>query len=317
YSAPIVPLLIIAAIIGAERIGRRWLRWLPRGIPVVVALSFALTQSYSAGALPFTADFAAYTVTPHQQKLAGLAARIPPEARLSAQSDLYPHVSARANAYLFPTVGDADYLLLDVSGQTYPASPADYAQTVKQILNETPVSIVEADDGYLLLARGAALRPTPGAGVPRLPETFFSFLRADPSSIQQPLHVRFGDSLELLGYNLEIVPPRAVPAPAVRLRTYWRALRPPVENARFVFHVYAPTGYEAYAQADSPAELWYPTSRWSVGETVVVAQRALQVAHGGRVGVSVEWGDGQEVIPQGVDGNAEIAGTTLMLVTVR
>ena len=95
-----------------------------------------------------------------------MVAQIPSGAALSVQSDLYPHVPERANLYLFPTVSDADYILVDVTGQTYPIQPGEYADTVKRLLYESPAGLLAADDGYLLLARSEG-QQTP------LPDAFF------------------------------------------------------------------------------------------------------------------------------------------------
>lgn len=290
YSAPIVPCLVIATIFGAKRVGDWKLEvggWrLGFGIwpATLIALLFALFQCYRAGQLPLTQDFAPFNVTAHHARLASIAARIPPTAKVSAQSDLYPHVPGRADLYLFPTISDADYILLDVSGQTYPIGSNEYPVFVKQIVNEAPVGILVAEDGYLLLARDE------GANI-ELPDQFFAFVRGDVNAITHPLRVRFGDSLELLGYDVEWLAPRNVPMPALTVRTYWRALQPIADNWRLVYSFYAPAGYRGYRVAGSPTEAWYPTSRWKLNEVIVVEQRGVQVSRGGRIGISVEGGE--------------------------
>ncbi|MEP7199080.1 MAG: hypothetical protein ABI874_04600, partial [Chloroflexota bacterium] len=40
-----------------------------------------------------------------------------------------------------------------------------------------------------------------------------------------------------------------------------------------------------------PTERWYPTTRWAVGETIVVEQRGVQAPRGTRIGMRVERGD--------------------------
>ncbi len=312
YSAPIVPFLVIAAIVGVQRM-TNWLRRIldfrfPRkrsdwrrktsnrcalynvpqsillAVPTLIALVFAAYQYHRAGQTPFTQDFTPYGVTAHDQKLSGVATRIPSHAKLSAQSDLYPHLSQRAAIYLFPTISDADYIALDVTGETYPVEPIEYARRVQQIINETPVGIVVADDGYLVLSKSE------GKSAP-LPEQFFSFTRADERNIQYRRQVRFGDSLEWLGYDFEILTPRQVPSPAANIRTFWRALRRITDEFHFVFHFYAANGQLIYTKTGSPTELWYPTQRWRIGETIGVEQRGVRVARNGKIGVSVEHGD--------------------------
>ncbi len=320
YSAPIVPVLVIASIFGVKRVADAvfWFGYLrPRAMSnvqspkralsaveasdvqrhaswigsrpiltalVLLALSSAAHQFYRSGQTPLTQDFTPWIVSAHHERLAPIMARIPSNATVTTQSDLYPHVPARANVYLFPTISDADYILLDVSGQTYPLSASDYASAVQQLVYESPAGVVAADDGYLLLARNEGSHAD-------LPDSFFSFLRADGRAITHALRVRFGDDLELLGYDFEILPPRQVPLPSATIRTYWRALRTLDTDARFMFRFYAPQGFLGNTQSGSPAELWYPTTKWRTDEIIIVEQRAVQVVRGGKIGMRVEFAD--------------------------
>ena len=305
YSAPIVPFLVIAAIVGAARLAR-WIsaarcaaqrelcifRQLPAGfltrhsfaLVAMIALLGSVYQAYRAEQIPLPGGSVSPTVTAHDGRLPLVVAQIPAGAALSVQSDLYPHVPERANLYLFPTVSDAEYILVDVTGQTYPIQPAEYVDTVKGLLYESPAGLLAADDGYLLLARNEGKQSA-------LPDAFFSFARAGNRAPQHPMHVRFGQDLEMAGYDVDLLSPRQVPAPAVNLRTYWRALRPLEENLRFVYRINTADGNLQNAEYGSPTERWYPTSRWAVGEVIVVEQRGLQIPRGSRVGIRVEFGE--------------------------
>ena len=306
YSAPIVPVLVLASLFGVKRAAhaiRRFLSlsWHPRtssrgwsGLTLLtlLALGASAYQCYRSGQLPFTQDFMPFAPSTHDSQIAAIVARIPPNANVSAQSDLYPHLSERANVYLFPTISDAEYIVLDVNGQTYPLTASDYARTVQELVYETPLGILVADGGYLLLARNDGVHTD-------LPDAFFSFVRADARAIAHPLHERFGEDLEFIGYDVEILSPRQLSMPSATIRTYWRALRPLNVNLRFVFCFYAPAGYLRYVRGDSPTEFWYPTTQWHTNEVVVVEQRGVQVEHGGTVGVRVALGepDAQTVLP--------------------
>jgi len=304
YSAPIVPFLVIAAIVGAGRIAR-WtselddrvrrigiFRQLPAGlltrhsfaVVAAIALLGSVYQAYRAEQIPLPGGSISPAATAHDGRLPLVLAQIPAGAALSVQSDLYPHVPERANLYLFPTVSDAEYILVDVTGQTYPIQPGEYADTVKRLLYESPAGLLAADDGYLLLARSEGKQSA-------LPDAFFSFARAGNRAPQHALRVRFGQDLELMGYDVDLLSPRQVPAPASNLRTYWRALRPLEDNLRFVYRINAADGYLQNAQYGSPTERWYPTSRWAAGEVVVVEQRGLQIPRGSRLGIRVEYGE--------------------------
>ena len=158
YAAVYVPFLLLAAIIGVERTSR-WLgqQSLPgRLLPVILGIFVLLAsggQLVGAGLAPTVQNPGGrrpYTVSAHAQRLEQLVARIPPGAKVSAQAELYPHLSSRADMYLFPTVSDADYILLDLTGPTFPIESDDYRERVQRLLQQS--SIVVADDGYLLLS---------------------------------------------------------------------------------------------------------------------------------------------------------------------
>ena len=66
-------------------------------------------------------------MAPERREIArSLMAQIPPEASVSAQDELLPHLSHRREIYLFPTIEDADYILMDRLGSTYPLETEDY-----------------------------------------------------------------------------------------------------------------------------------------------------------------------------------------------
>jgi uncharacterized membrane protein len=314
YSAPIVPWLVIAAIVGTKRARDislpSNLQSLIFSFLILIILASATDQCYRAGQLPFTPAFTPYRVTEHHRRLTTIIAHIPSAAKVSAQSSLYPHISTRANAYLFPTVGDADYILLDVTGQTYPIASFEYASRIQPLLDDTPFGIVAAEDGYLLLARNQRANQT-------LPDAFFAFARANERLIEQPMGVRFGDNLELLGYDFELLAPRHAPQPAVTVRTYWRALRSITTPQRIVVQFYAPEGYRAYSATNSPTEQWYPTTRWQVGEVIVVEQRDIHMRRGGKIGVSVEQIQSTIIIQPQVSASELLEEGVLKLVEVR
>ena len=48
---------------------------------------------------------------------------IPPDAVVSAQSPFLPHLSLRDNAYEFPKIKDAEYIVYSYMEDPYPATP--------------------------------------------------------------------------------------------------------------------------------------------------------------------------------------------------
>jgi hypothetical protein len=83
---------------------------------------------------------------------------------------------------------------------------------------------------------------------------------------QQPLVTRFGDEIELLGYDLEASDAR--PGGELRATFYWRALRPMEVGYTVFLHLRDETG-ERRGQRDSqPLNGTYPTSAWLPGAVV-------------------------------------------------
>ena len=107
-------------------------------------------------AMPYAPGFLWPQVTAHDRLASHFLKKIPPNASISAQTTLVPHLSHRKRIYLFPyAVDHADYILLDATSYTYPFHHyRDYAATVKKILLQGNYGVLDIDDGYLLLQRG-------------------------------------------------------------------------------------------------------------------------------------------------------------------
>jgi len=116
------------------------------------------TTAYNVySVMPYANGFLWPQVTAHDQLADHFLSEIPDDASVSAQTNLVPHLSERKSIYLFPyAVGDADYILLDVPGYTYPFQDYDdYASTVKEVLQQGAYGVVDIDDGYILLQHGS------------------------------------------------------------------------------------------------------------------------------------------------------------------
>jgi len=193
YAAPLVPGLMVAAILG----GATALRW-GRGHPILrvllllAALGGTLGAARSAIWQPLAASWIQPSITAHHRLLLDIARQIPAHAPLSADPQLHPHLAHRPDAYRFPSVGEnTEWILVDVTTNTT-QHPADLRRDLLALL-EGEWGIAEASDGYLLLRRGAPEK--------QLPERFLSFARSSaPPSV--PLHAHFGDLIEVLGYDL-------------------------------------------------------------------------------------------------------------------
>jgi uncharacterized membrane protein len=266
YSAPLAPAFVIAAIYGFQRL--KWLssgrfRVIPPGryaaTPLIIwLLVFSLGYHHLRGWTPLARDFDWPQRTAHHRLLARFADQIPSTASLSTTPPLHPHLAHRERIYVFPTVADADFVLLDVSGRT-DAHPNDVRAAFETLLQSDGYGVVDAADGYVLLSRGQRVKS--------LPDTFYDFARAQDAQPQYPLVLEFEDQLRLLGYDV-------VDDPKWRqsyLRLYWQALRSLPEDLRLWPIVFSDTGalIEDTSQRPMVATIWYPPSRWQTGEVIV------------------------------------------------
>jgi hypothetical protein len=111
-----------------------------------------------------------------------------------------------------------------------------------------------------------------------LPDAFYSFARVDERAIPYPLQARFGDTIELLGYDYTVhnaVHAQQIPA---TVATYWRPLRPLDDEPTLSLFFSRHDGAIVY-HYDGPtaASLWYPAHRWQVGEVIRVETPILYV----------------------------------------
>ncbi len=304
YNAEIVPVLIVAAIEGVAVIAGlrvwtgaqarlrisvqtlRWPRWVAR-IPLQRALMVALTllvllfalraqrdHGYTALAKGFTWP----VVTAHAQLADAIIARIPPDASVSAQTDLVPHLSQRRHIYLFPDhMENADYIFLDVTGSLYPQSLAvqAYMDQAHALLTGGRYHVVVADDGYLLLAkgRGPTLDPADPWG---LPQSFYRFTVTTATGIPHATSIHFGSSLQLVGYGVSPAPVLYVNNPYLTVTTYWRVEQPLTADDAIEMVFIRSDGSE-FTEDEFATTLWRPLTTWRPGEVVVVRNWPLLI----------------------------------------
>ncbi|GIK41457.1 MAG: hypothetical protein BroJett011_52900 [Chloroflexota bacterium] len=295
YAAPIVPAVMISSIYGVANLKRMSERRTHRAnvankalsrithhasrithhvspIPPLFNLFFGgliLTASLAYhlfyGYFPWGGQFRGWEeVTDHHRRAERLFAQIPPEAALSAQDRLNPHVSQRETLYIFDRIEDADHIVLDVTEDSWPLHPVELRQRVDQFLGNG-FGVVDAFDGYLLLAKNRPGLPT------TLPDAFFDFARVPhPASFQPqfPATVTFDDKLKLLGYDLGYGA-HEDRLPVITL--YWQALEPLEENYSLWPFSLDRSGKLIEDPSERPlvATLWYPPSRWSPGEIIL------------------------------------------------
>lgn len=307
YNAEIVPVLIVAAIEGVAALaglGARagawvrprlsahmlrwpqWQRWaarfpLQRALMValtLLVLLFALRAQRDHGYTSLTKGFTWPVVTAHARLADTIIARIPPDASVSAQTDLVPHLSQRRHIYLFPDhMQDADYVFLDVTGGLFPQSldVRVYMDQVHSLLTGGAYHVAVADDGYLLLAkgRGPALDP---ADRWWLPQAFYRFAVTAANAIPHATAIRFGPSLQLVGYDVSPAPSLYVNNPYLTVTTYWRAEQTLTTDDTIEVVFIRADGSE-FTEDDFATTLWRPLATWQPGQIYVVRNWPLLI----------------------------------------
>ena len=268
YSAPLAAVFILAAIYGARRLVHRLpahrrngqsLRITGLAAASLWLLSWSLGCQVRQGWTPLSVRTETYSLSSAARRLPGLLDSIPPQAVTTASAAVHPHLAHRQVIYVFPTVQEADYLLVDVT-DIPGVHPNDARAKLLQLL-QTGWRLLAADDGLLLAQKSPAATP-----VRQLPDNFYNFARADGEPAQLA-PIGFGDGrLRLLGYDVIDDPDNGV-----SFRFYWQNSGPLPEDLRLWPLVYDDQGQLLSDPTQTPmiAALWYPPAMWRPGETVV------------------------------------------------
>jgi hypothetical protein len=249
-------------------------------------MGWSLGYHIERGWTPLARDFQWPRVTEHHRLLERFIAQIPPTAAVSTTPPLHPHLAHREKIYLYPTVADAEYVLLDIAGRT-DAHPNDVHKVFRQLVDSGQFGIVDAADGYILLAR----RDTDVQGSQILPDAFYDFMRAGDGQPQFPLWVEFAPpgsdqvGLRLMGYDLVDDPVWQ----QTGMRLYWRVLAPLPTGTRLWPFFYDDAGgiIEDTMQRPMVATIWYPPARWKPGETITTETLPWQLGSLFHIGVAV------------------------------
>ncbi len=278
YAAPIAPFVALAAVMGSARL-LAWLQrrgpggsrtgWMAAGAILVLLAGGALAAQAAGGYLPGAPNAHLFEVSEHDERAAAIIDQIGADESVSAQDKLNPHTAGRYTSLIFPRVADAelgiadaDALFVDVTGPAWPQHPSDLHASIQQLL-AGDYGVAAADDGYLLLRRGA--------GDDALPDSFFTPWRgAWPAPATAPpggAPVRYGDALELLGVDVA-----SDEHGEVVVRSQWRALRPLSEPLQIHLVYQTADGERRFDSRFYPpvVTLWYPVTQWQPGETVLV-----------------------------------------------
>ena len=188
------------------------------GLVVASALGFqaARWRNLRILAHPYRAS---YRATEHSRMAPRFLDAVPPGATVSAQDAIAPHLN-RAVVWCFPQVRNADAVLLDLSGSTFPVSlfalrgqtpEASFYEYVQRLLAGGAYRIEDAADGWLRLSRARGLPPAdalrPGADGGPPPALFRAELRVTewpavaPASARMPLAVEVVNRSEAIFFS--------------------------------------------------------------------------------------------------------------------
>ncbi|MCB9105376.1 MAG: DUF2079 domain-containing protein [Anaerolineales bacterium] len=290
YAAPIIPALFISSIYGAANF-HKIINWIvgrlgdgeigrlrttshiphpisPRTLNFILGL-LILTATFfyhiQYGYFPGGGQYRGWPeITAHDRLAYDIFDEIPPDASLSAHDRLNPHVTDRAVVYLFDEVKDADYIVLDITEDSWPLHPIALRDRVKDFL-AGDFGVVDGRDGYLLLAKNQPDLPK------TIPDTFYDFTRVPDPTTFVPTHTAqatFDDKLQLIGYDLTLEA-HQLALPVITL--YWRALEPLEEDYHLWPFLIDRDGHIIDDTSQKPlvTTIWYPPSDWSTDEIIM------------------------------------------------
>ncbi len=83
-----------------------------------------------------------------------ILAKIPADAKVSAQSPLCPHLAFREYIYHYPFIGDANYIaLIPAEANKYPLTDETYQKAIDDFLASGDWQIAEKNEAILILKK--------------------------------------------------------------------------------------------------------------------------------------------------------------------
>ena len=248
YTAPLIPFVALAAVIGCARLLKRWpstgFRWALAAF--ILATSGLSYLTVSPGPLAAYFDPQLYdTTTPRVAAARQALGLIPAHSSVMAQSNLLPHLSERELVREYPTpwdLNELEYVVCNPEGQLY--------------IFQTRA------EAYLNLAR---LQANPYY------ETIFereqiTLLRRRDFTPQVAQHVNFGNRLTFLGYDRS--DSTTATGDAVGVTLYWRNAHRIEQHYKYFVHLIDREGRQIAQDDREPGNWRYPTTDWMPGETI-------------------------------------------------
>lgn len=145
YPLLFIPFFFVAYVYGLRTLER----WLGESWRIPLAVFFIVLAVAGTRFRSLVPDLP----SPHALAAGQFFRQVPARAALSAQSDLIPHLSQRMKLYHFPDVADAEYVVLDMKGNTWPLTRNDYEQRVGELWRISAFEKILDVDGFWLLVR--------------------------------------------------------------------------------------------------------------------------------------------------------------------
>jgi uncharacterized membrane protein len=170
YSMPVLPMLFVAALLGASNAVRlirsdgapgRWPCWIGALLVVATlvtgaALGFGITGPFALSMpRPTMSRDGWLWVSGRDAAIRKLLAGVPESVSVSTSPYIAAHVSGRFNLRIYPYRPlDRDVILLDLYGRKHPADLPDYQCEIVKVLSGGEYGVVEYLDGFVYLRRG-------------------------------------------------------------------------------------------------------------------------------------------------------------------
>lgn len=223
-----------------------------------------------------------YDATPisaHHRLLDEFVAQVPEGAALTATAAVHPHLSHRQHIYQFPDGFDVDvpatWALLDVTTNTDMA-PGDLKARVDEML-AGEWGVVDAADGFLLLARGAPLK--------QIARDFYAFTYPSPESQESTLRID-----DLARWRL------------TRIESTWRDWNPAAGEPELLVSTLDGDLLHSFGGLRPPSLVWRPAQEWQAGEDALVTTLPLYLPRAAVVEQQPANAQGRTFLYRGTDG---------------
>lgn len=149
YAIAILPWIYVAAIMSLWEDGGIWPKRAPSrhalfSIACFVLILSAMSTMHFGRAMGIGGEYSPYRYhkTGRYENAVEAIAAVPPKAAVSANTNLGAHLTRRRDIYQFPTIENAEYVLLDVhqssdprkDAATFPMARDDYYTSVTQLI---------------------------------------------------------------------------------------------------------------------------------------------------------------------------------------